>query len=253
MKAMKRQESHYLEFLFLAILLIPFQLSAQEFADTSSGTPEKKIEKEKIYIIPGSISYTENLKSPFLFEEWTPGEIFLKGGKVESNGRIKYDLFLDQLVYMRPTGEYMTLMSYNIEKFVLAGARADDDYSFLNMNFKHFKLGSRVQPGFYEVILEDKTSLLAKRKKRLIAAGRTSTYTKPDSQFLFKRDDDYYVVKEDGSIYKVKFSSHFFLRLFSNRKSELKKFLKEEKIKIKKESDVVELISYYNTISAGDK
>jgi hypothetical protein len=182
--------------------------------------------------------------NPFLFEKWLKAKIILKDGTEKSSGMIKYDIYRDEFMYKTATSDSIVLTMNNVVKVVLLDADGNP-IPFVNMNFNSFKTTGNVKQGFYQLLVEDKTSLISKRVKKLYSQDPYATNV---TFHKFERSDDYYIIK-DGAVEKVKRNKKFFLTLFADKQTEITDYLDREKIHFKDDKDLAKLVSYYNSLS----
>jgi hypothetical protein len=113
------------------------------------------------------------------------------------------------------------------------------------MNIKY--TGKAYPPVFYEQLTEGKTELLKKVKVVLIKSNYNATLdvgSKTDKKML-----KYELCFFDGKkLIKFKKSKGGVLEVLIGKKTEIKEFIKSNKLSIKKEADLVQIFNYYNSI-----
>ncbi len=169
---------------------------------------------------------------------WKTGCVVYESQKYDSV-EIKYDIYTDLLLikyidqqgYIRP----IQLYSAKVNAFQI------NDHHFINVKGDSSK--DHIS-GFFDLLLDGKiASVLAKRRKEV---NKSTTLTSLENRFLI--NDILYIHIED-SFYKVK-NRKSILKILSDRKNELKSFLKLNKGRFKKdqEKELVEVVKYYNSI-----
>lgn len=168
---------------------------------------------------------------------WTMGNIGYDNQKYDSI-LIKYDAYkdlllvkyIDKLGYIRP----VQLYSAKVENFEISG-------------HQFFYLASDSLPdyisGFFDMLHSGNyASVLAKRRKEI---NQTNTLTSLESRFVSK---DRLYVQIGQSFYEIK-KRKSILEVLSDRKSEIKTFLKRNKSRFKNdhEKELIEAVKYYNS------
>jgi len=165
------------------------------------------------------------------------GTVFYDGQRYE-NIPMMYDIVRDELVITHAKGyENILLQSAKVEYF-----------SFYNHNFKRFESGQGINPemktGFYDQVYTGRTKMLVRRVKQ---RQEKILDKKVISQFPEK--NIYYVYK-DGRYHSVH-SKKSVLALFPDQKKELRKELREQKIKFRKqrETAIVTMVTRHDELT----
>jgi hypothetical protein len=200
--------------------------------------------------ISGLKAQTETITHPeqFLLPEFTKGKILMKGGS-------GYDIILN----------------YNLvfEKVVIIQEKKISDLSnpgsvdtIYLLNRKFIPAG----PVFYEVLAKDPFVLFLQHRSKVSLPPRMDSYGKipetgasdakkilligdksnitSDQELIFNKDDVYWV-QVDNSMQSFRDASEFY-KIFPDRKSELKQFIRQNKIKFENPDDIQKLMIYCN-------
>lgn len=177
---------------------------------------------------------------PFYMNDyWEIGTIVYEGQKYDSI-EIKYDILRDLLLvknidkrgFIWP----IQLNSLKVEEFNVMG------HHFMNIEEDTL---SNFKTGFYDVLSDgDKAKVLIKRRKEI---NESQGFGKLEKEYVLNdiwyiiSSQEYYVVKRKSSILKV----------FADRKNEIKAFLRKNKDKFRNdhEKQLIEVVEYYNSIS----
>lgn len=156
----------------------------------------------------------------FSQRKWYSGTIVFDGQRFDKVPLL-YDTNMDELVLRHMHGDPIILAAEKVSYFTCYG-----------QVFKWFESGkgidSTMRTGFYNLYYNGKTQLLIRRTKQRqekIADKRVIT------QFPEK---DFYYIKKDNKFYAVR-SKKSVLRLFPDRKRELRRVLRNENIFYRKE------------------
>ena len=169
---------------------------------------------------------------------WETGSVVYDNQRYDSI-EIKYDIYSDLLLikYIDQQGYIRSIQLYR-EK---VSAFQIKDHHFVNI--REDSLLDYIS-GYYDLLVPgDRASVLAKRRKEV---NETNTLNSLEYRFVI---NDILYIRIDENFYEVK-NRKSMLKILSDRKSELKSFMKLNKKRFKKdhEKKLVEVIKYYNTI-----
>lgn len=171
---------------------------------------------------------------PYFFSpDWINGTVNFEN-VIYQQVPIKYDLVADQLIVKRPDGFGINLFSPRVSWFMMY------DSKFIYIDSKSFN-GSLL-PGFYQQIQEGKVQLVFKRSKKM----NEKITTKVDQQFV---DIVKFYIIQANTVHEVKNLSSV-LTVLNDRRKELKDFLKVNKLKYRKDPEMVldKMVAYYNQL-----
>ncbi|WP_218155050.1 hypothetical protein [Pedobacter insulae] len=164
------------------------------------------------------------------------------------NGYVKYDgVGFDDIPLMYNIYEDKVITLYGkYAMFSLISEKVSDFY-INNHHFKYIDVTdttrSIIKPGFFDYIFDGNIKIFVKRYKKQQIGLKDKEVT-----YYFMPKTNYYIEKE-GKYYAIE-SENSFLNLFPDKKNELKKYLKEHKIKFKQkpEEAMVVLATYYESL-----
>lgn len=122
-----------------------------------------------------------------------------------------------------------------------------DNFDMLDHHFIRFQpddTNKIMTAGFYDELYNNKLQVLAKRYKDLqeehLEYAITNVFSEKDNYFL-KKGNKYYSVKNSSD----------FLKVLNDKKIELKKYVKDNKLDFRKnrEASMIMLVSYYDKIT----
>ena len=224
------------------------QATDTSFIATASANAVKKY-SEFIQGQTGLYSGTEyktpdrtNEQHPFFGEfDWQEGEVFYNG-EFYDNITLLYDLTSDNVIIEHYyNGQEIMLIKAKVEKFRIL------ENHFVNLNGSSLLPGLS-DPGFYRLVYDGPTRLLARHKKQIeekIETNRVEVYFTPRTR---------YFVLKDGAYTRVSKKKDFF-RLFPDQKQALRSFLAEKKIRItKKNPEALALLAkHFDSINTPNK
>ncbi len=174
-------------------------------------------------------SEREVVGTPFVNENWTPGVVSFANGQSGSAEKLNYDVIEKVLVTQRD-GQEM-LFNMPIKEFTLNEAGKDRTFRKVNDNF-------------YEVLYDGETKLLKLHTKAVIevtAYGAGQPTNKISDEKMF------FLVGPNNTLQAVKGDKTLTAAL-DGQQDALKKFVKNESLNLKKESDMVKLLTYYDSL-----
>lgn len=163
------------------------------------------------------------------------GSVFY-GGNLYTNVPMHFDLVSNQLVILDYTKNYpIQLVTSQIEYFII------DSSLFINAGFKNDPAMPQAA-GFYEVLYNGKAVVYAKKQKQLVLSAKADEndhYT----------DFNWYYIYMNNHLYRVSKEKNV-LDVFSEKKSELKKFINGNQINFRKnfEEALVKTAAYYDKL-----
>lgn len=241
-------------FIFASILLTTasFHSIAQNHTDTSNAQNKSVALARAVNSYSDAIGKHSNVFTGIFYNDsyvgikdhpyynentWIMGNIGYDNQKYDSI-QIKYDAYkdlllvkyIDKLGYIRPVQLYTAKVDnfeiYGHHFFYLAGDSLPDYIS-----------------GFFDMLHSGNyANVLAKRRKEI---NQTNTLTSLESRFVSK---DRLYVQIGQSFYEIK-KRKSILEVLSDRKSEIKTFLKRNKSRFKNdhEKELIEAVKYYNS------
>jgi hypothetical protein len=198
------------------------------------------------YIGEGSQLYNGSEHAPYDFR--IKGNAYfvstlLQAGFVNYNGTLyqpvnmAYDIMHDELTANRYNQNFrITLVSEKIAYFSLF------DHYFIRIDpDSNNKL---ITPGFYDRMYDGKMKLFVKREKKI----KESVTTEEGDQLWFAEEDRYFIFR-NNKYYSIKDKKDLF-DFFKDRKKDLKKYLRKNKIKFKNtpELAILRSVEYYDQL-----
>ena len=141
--------------------------------------------------------------------------------------QLLYDLYKDELVtVLYDNYSYFSLLKENVQSFDLSG------HHFININADSSGNNQGLKSGYYDELYRGRTEVLVKISKGIHETSSStgtseafSSFTPATQNFFVRKNNVYYRVTGEGS----------FLDLLKDRKKQLQKYIKTNKIKFKKD------------------
>ncbi|QHT68673.1 hypothetical protein GXP67_19495 [Rhodocytophaga rosea] len=192
--------------------------------------------------------YQGVIGSPFLFDQWNAGTVTLTNGKVLTNIPLKIDLYGNEIIAKRQSGDSIIIFSNSIQKVSLTENRTGREFMFEKISSINGE-PPVVREGYLDVLYKGKYLLLAERRKNLIKANYSGGYNagKPYDEFV--TETDYYVKKPDQKPEKLRLTKKAILEVFPDHQQELKTFISQNQMDFKNEIQVAQVFEYYDSLS----
>ncbi|TYB79375.1 hypothetical protein [Bizionia myxarmorum] len=122
------------------------------------------------------------------------------------------------------------------------------DYALMNnKKMKRFS-GEKERARFYEVLASNKDVYILKKRQSKIKPGGVNKMTQARTS-----NDRYYMVedlyiKNGDELEGLKLKKKLISKLFSDKETEIKKYIKENDLNIKDENDFLKIFNYYSTL-----
>lgn len=170
----------------------------------------------------------------YLNDEFVDGQITLDIGKT-FEGPIRYDIYADQLEFKNSANEIFIVQNPKAIRMVYLGGS----------KFNYFESGEYTgAKGFYEIMVIGDYSLYKKYQVFLKNPEAAQPGFQTSVAIFIPRDSKYYIMDPDGNFIEINNKKDL---LVSGRDTEtLEKFIKDNKIKIKKENDLIRFIEFLN-------
>ncbi|GAB3167286.1 hypothetical protein [Telluribacter humicola] len=202
-------------------------------------------ESQHLYNGPQYYFYDSQSKEhPFYrSKEWATGSVFYDG-QLFQQVPLLYDTVKDQVVikYVEGLGN-VSLQSDKVKYFSTLGTSPAESHRFIRVEAPKYK-GSGIRTGFYEVLYDGASQVLARRvKERLEEINSTKvTVTFPSKDFFyFHKNGTYHAVYSRRSV----------LSLMEDQKRPIKKYLRDKNLSFKgdREAAITALAAYYDQLT----
>lgn len=188
---------------------------------------------------------------PFLVNDWYTGNLVKNDGSVTGKTLLNYHLIDNLLVSMNMVNGEKTFKELNINDY--SGFVITDDknnvqiYSKIegskfDKNKNESKFYLIVSAPTKNVILE-----ITKSFKDPNASGWNSS-TNTTKRGAYKERTQAYVLNKSGKYEKIKLSNNGVLKVYKDKKKELKEYITKNNIDIKEPKDLIQTVAYYYSL-----
>lgn len=216
------------------------ETSATDNAYQNAAGSYKDVIGRNSRIYTGKYYFDRNLGiagHPFYIDNFWDTESIVYDGQRYDSIEIRYDIYNDFLLikYIDPEG-YVTPVELNNEKV--------DAFTFKKHHFFRIEKGTsdQLNSGFYDLLHAGKpVTVLAKRRKEISRLNSSGGQVRE-----YQTKDRYYI--KYGEQYHPASGKKAMLQILSDRKNEIKTFLKNNKAALRKnfERQLVEVARFYN-------
>jgi hypothetical protein len=179
--------------------------------------------------------YVDVQGSPFLSDDWSVGAVKLTSNKEYDGMKLMYDQVDDRLIFKNHAGQAQ-LFAEPVREFTLSG----------RVFRKGFKPVDGASPmAFYEVLADGKTQLLKRTTKKIFEEVPYGSSTKVKK---IQSNETYYLSKSEHTLLKIRKDKKALLSELSDKKPDLEKYIKTNRLDLKQDEDMAKLVAYYNTL-----
>lgn len=188
-------------------------------------------------------NYSDVSGSPYLFQDWSKGTVTFKDGKASDKVELKYDQMSDILLFKNSTGAEMEVAD-PIKEFVISDPKLGTSRIFRH-DFK--PVDDYNEQSFYEVLYDGSVKFTKKVKKSIMTEREYNAST--DTKKIIEKPV-FFIVKDNQPILVNK-NEKAILAAIGDKTPELTKYVKENKLNLKNDADILKVLEYYATISKG--
>ncbi len=176
--------------------------------------------------------------TPFVNPIYKEGETIINGNS-KTKALMRYNAYYDSIELLDENGVSRKLLR-----------RKSIEANFDGKTYKIFNYSEagKVREAYFNPLNEGEIMLLFRPKKLFVQAEKPEDgYDKYDPP-TYKDVSSYFIRTGDSPATKTKLSKKQILKHLNKNIAEVKKYMAMEKLDLKKESDVIKLIDYYNSL-----
>lgn len=213
--------------------LLTVLLMAAGFAGHSQTTDNTGSLGEPVYHDMGG--------SPYVLIDWADGVIHFSSGRVATQFKIKFDAVKNQLNLQFKGTNFVT--ESKVKDFVLYtnSGRIKDSMVF-RKGYPSFETAN--EETYYQVLLQGKNELLKLHLKIISEEPQIA------SKIVYRkvRDEPQYFLVYNKSLIQLPQDKTLVAGKFPDHQTEIQKYISEQQLKFRDNTDFIKLISYYNTL-----
>ena len=233
---------------FSIVFLLPVWCAAQNVS-----VPEGYEAKENLREL-GSMDGTGNVRTfdnryegvkgtPYVFEEFHPGEVYLKTKNKVSVQDLNYNCVENEIIYLDPATQVNRVMNrFQVDLFTIQ--EGGQTHTFVPV-----KLEGDQETIFAEVLYNKASDVYKVYYKDWLQANYEGGYSadRRYDQFVDKYDL-YFIKAGENMLYKARKSNKLIKEAFPEHEKEISSFLKSNKLDLKEGEALVQLMEYYDTL-----
>ena len=189
------------------------------------------------------VRYADIEGTPYWNEKWNPAYLFLRSGSVVKLKNVKLNLFSGDVTYLDSNGTEMDAIPGIIRRVMFMSA--SDTAKILSV-FEAFP-DSKVENGYtyYKILSDGKWKLLELQKSfvRTVPLDAMAS-KKTESSFFLKMS---YAIADENNVSPLKSLTHDNITTVIHPDNSTEQWLKDHKNSLKRESDVIDFLQYYNS------
>lgn len=220
-------------FFYLMVIVCPLQIAAQSGNESINELYFQKNINAKYVINTG---YEDMDGTPYLTKDFIDSKIFFTEGRVYQIP-LRYNIFEQSMEYMEGSTIYAISNPETFKKIEMG-----------KQIFVYFY--NRKKPkksSYFELLVNGKSLLLLRRETSYRDAVPAKAMEDAKPPRFFRRTDEYYIVDLNKVPFQIK-NKKSFAGVYQDKKREIEKFIKKEKISPKKKKDLIQLVEYYNSL-----
>jgi len=193
---------------------------------------------DNLEVAKGTYSYMDSEKVKILEKQYLTSEYLdAKVDDFTTKAKLRYNLYNDQMEFIKDDSIYY------LKKEEGRTVRFVDS----NDIYKVYKVYGNLE--FLKVDVSGDYSLLVKQSKSFVTPKQRRINYGYHIDATFKRNRDVFFIKLPNSkVLEIPTKKSEFLDLFKNRTKEIESYIKKNKVNLKKEEDLKELIIHLNSL-----
>lgn len=189
--------------------------------------------------------FEETKGSVYLNELWSLGTLISKEGNEYSGLLLRFDAYQD-LIEVNQNDQIMVASAAEIPTFILTVSEMGTNETKKQFFMSGYNFELYDAHNYFEVLAQGKIDLLVRYKISFLE-GNVSKYGTPGSYRSYQLNRLYYVVDKRSFYNEIKPSRKSVYKVFPKYVPEIEKFLESNKLKLKSEADLIEVIKFLNS------
>ncbi len=188
-------------------------------------------------------TYTNVIGSPYYYEDWKQGAVIDRDGNLTDNLMIKYDGYRDEVQFLRD-GRTYSVEPAKVSEFYFQSLN-ENGSGLTRLLFKNgFDVPGFTRLNYFQVVYDGSITFLTKTKIKYLEE-LVSNYGTNEKVKKFEKIKREYVMINGKAIEIEKGRKNLLEVLGSD---DLKVFIKQNKLSIKDDSDLVKILSRFDSL-----
>jgi hypothetical protein len=183
-------------------------------------------------------SYGDMKGDPYLTKDWSTASVKLQNGQTYEGVNVRYDLLEDQLTFKTAEGSELAFATPVSEFKITYDEKGSPVTKVFRSGFK-----GTTDNSFYEVLHDGNVKVLKKHGKQI---ETVQEYNSPPTKSITDRIKYFYVLNNE--LVELKKDTKSLGVVFGSKSAEVEKYIKENKLNVKKDEDLVKAFAYFSTL-----
>ncbi len=238
----------FLNIILLCVVLLiafcPDYTNAQENNETITLNYEPKLSGE-VY----NFSMRSGGDDYYLENDWIRGDILLTSGKKVKNKQIKYNCYLDELIWLSAKSYQQVKVDKNlIEEFTIYLSGKQEPAVFKNVVLDR-SLAKEPKNTFLQKLYEGNISLMAHRSVKKTGERLVSSSSGLILVPRLSAEPEFYILTEDNEILEVqRLRRRSLYNIFPEKRDQIRSVFRDERLRIRSEDDLIQAVSLIDEI-----
>lgn len=177
--------------------------------------------------------------SPYLNDEFINGTIFTTSKMQFQNIPLRYNIYNDNLEFKTPENKVMGIAAPEIIERV--------EFGEFKLVYLPYSILKKINRGFFKELVFNHVSLYSKAEIAYEKATEPAAYQDAKPAKFLERPNTYFLrIEKEAAILIT--NKKELIELFPKYHNEVETYIKKNKIKIKNEDQLVDLVNYYNSL-----
>jgi hypothetical protein len=187
-----------------------------------------------------NITYSDIQGDPYIFKDFKRGILHIEPD-IKYNVDIRYDIYADQ-IHLKENNQVYAIIHPEKVNLIEAGS-----YKFIYSYYaKSTKDNEAAKSAYFILLVDGKCRLLKKMNIRVQDAEPAKLYQDAKPAKFIPTSDTYFLKPGDKNAVKIR-SKADLLTVLSDKTDELDSYISSNKLDVKKDDDLIKIISYYNS------
>ncbi len=177
--------------------------------------------------------------SPYLFEDWRNGSIYMNNGDTIVSIMLRYNVYKDEMQFQNEDKIYTIGSPENIARIIL------DNQTFVYLNYEE---EGKPKKGYFEVLSQGTTCLLQRHFPTILAANfnvALNSGNKNDQLSLKKK----FYLKKEALVVEIDKKGKNYVSAFDLKGKDIQKFAKDNDLSFKKDEDLIQITKFANSLN----
>lgn len=194
---------------------------------------------------PNAINMTNNPYanypgSTFLLDNFSNAKVTMTDGRVYDNLKINYDIIGERILFYNPDLKIDQVFAEAPFSFIISDLNEQNKRIFIRGE-KTKGLNPKV---YYEILTNGRMILLKEYSRKIIEGRQDNSIL---TTKIIEPGQKYYLQTPQNTI-SIRLDEKNIIDAMVDKKEKIKEFISNQKLKLKNEKNVIEVINYYNSL-----